>query len=320
MQAQSSAPVRTFTIGTASAAFDESAHAREVAAHLGTEHTELHASPQDALDVIPALADIYDEPFADSSQIPTYLVSRLARPHVTVALSGDGGDEVFGGYTRYVWGERLWTRASRLPPLLRRVGAASLGVVPTATIDRLYEKAEPMVPARWRQRHVGEKLQKVSRALGAASSGALYRSLVSLWDDPSALARQGVEPRTVIDDDSLDAQIPRFAERMMILDLLTYLPDDILVKVDRASMAVSLETRAPLLDHRLVEWVWRLPLEYRSRDGVGKWLLRRLLAQHVPPALFDRPKSGFAVPIAEWLRGPLRPWADELLSESRLLG
>ncbi len=318
MQRQSTKPVRTFTIGFHEALYDEAVHAKAVAAHLGTEHTELYVTPADALDVIPKLPSLYSEPFADSSQVPTYLVSALTRQHVTVALSGDGGDELFAGYNRYVLGQRLWGKLSLLPRPLRRAAAAAITALPAATWNRLAGPLQSLLPASLAQANVGDKLVKGAGVLAAGSSTELYRLLVSHWDDPASLVLGATEPVTLLGDAARHPRTTSFVETMMALDLLTYLPDDILVKVDRAAMGVSLETRVPMLDHRVVEFAWKLPLSLKLRGGVGKWPLRQLLYRYVPPALIERPKMGFGVPIGAWLRGPLRAWAEDLLSESRL--
>ncbi len=314
MQARSSRPVKTFTIGFDEGGYDESADARAVAAHLGTDHSELRLRPGEALDTIARLPDWYDEPFADSSQIPTVLVSAMTRRSVTVALSGDGGDELFAGYNRYLWGAALWRRLGPLPAGLRRGAAGLIRAVRPQRWDALFA----LLPDSRRPRQPGDKLHKLAGVLGAADPDALYRRLVSQWEEPDAVVRGGREPRGALWDGRAAATAADFVERMQYLDSVTYLPDDILAKVDRASMGVSLEARVPLLDHRVVEFAWRLPPSQKIRDGTGKWLLRQVLHRHVPPALTDRPKSGFAVPIDRWLRGPLRDWAEDLLDEGRL--
>ena len=318
MQAQSSRPVRTFTIGFEEREYDESEAARAVAAHLGTEHTELLVTAAEARDVIPRLADIYDEPFADSSQIPTCLVSELARRTVTVCLSGDGGDEIFGGYVRYPWASRVWRRMAPWPPALRRVAGRSLEAMSGAMADGAFRVARPILPAALRHRHPAEKLQKLAGLADAASDNDVYLRLVSQWQDPERLVpgHAGGTPFDAARNGILGS-LP-FVERMMLVDQLTYLPDDILVKVDRASMSVGLEVRAPLLDHRLLEWSWQLPRSLKVGTGHGKILLRRVLARYVPSQLTDRPKTGFGVSIGDWLRGPLRDWAEHLLEPSRL--
>ena len=316
LQAQSSRRVSTFTIGYASGHYDESVHAKAVATHLGTDHTELHVTPQEALAVIPRLPTLYDEPFADASQIPTFLVSELARRHVTVALSGDGGDEVFGGYNRYVTGTRLWSRLGLVPVPVRQGLVRIAEAITPATWDRIGHMSDRVLPARRRGMVTGNTVHKLASVIGLANVDEMYTRLVSTWPDPDALLTTAAEPG--LPWASWHVDLPDPAHRMMLFDLLTYLPDDILVKVDRASMGASLEARAPLLDHRLIEFCWRLPLEQKIRAGEGKWLLRRVLERHVPRSMFDRPKHGFGIPIDGWLRGPLRGWAEDLLSADRL--
>jgi asparagine synthase (glutamine-hydrolysing) len=318
MQAQSSRPVKTFSIGFYIEGYNEAEAAKAVAQHLGTDHTELYVTPEEAQAVIPRLPNLYDEPFADSSQIPTFLVSELARRHVTVSLSGDGGDELFGGYTRYSWANAIWNRTRYVPAHFRQLAAGAIQLVSPATWDRIYGALERGVPDRWRQSLPGDKLHKLAGVLAARDSDALYLRLVSLWKAPNEIVISGKESETLLSDSTLRRSLPDFTERMMYLDLVTYLPDDILVKVDRATMGVSLEARAPLLDHRVVEWAWRLPLSFRLRNGQSKWLLRQVLYRYVPPELIERPKTGFGVPIDAWLRGPLRDWAEELLDERRI--
>lgn len=320
MQEQSPRPVKTFTIGFSEAAYNEAEAAKAVAAHLHTEHTELYVTPAEAQDVIPRLPQLYDEPFADSSQIPTFLVCQMARRHVTVCLSGDGGDELFGGYTRYMIAQRIWNLVRRAPRSARHAAGSAMKSIQTDTWDTLYYALEPLLPERWRQTLPGDKAHKLAGLLAAGDPDGLYRILVSVWKDPAELVIDGKEPASILDDPSLRLKFPDFTERMMFCDLVTYLPDDILVKVDRASMGVSLETRNPLLDHRVVEWAWKLPMSYKRRKNQSKWLLRQVLYRYVPPDLVKRPKMGFGVPIGAWLRGSLRDWAEELLDEKRLRG
>jgi len=309
--------VKTFTIGFAEDAYNEADHARAVARHLGTEHTELTLSAADAIAVIPKLPDLYGEPFADASQIPTYLVSQLARRQVTVSLSGDGGDEVFGGYNRYSWADTIWMSTRFVPRSLRRVLARALTAVPPQQIDRAVAALRPVLPARIRVRHPGDKLHKGAALLSAVDRSGIYLNLVSHWARPdSVTSRHSSEKGTILTDSC--RHLPKFTDEMMLLDSLTYLPDDILVKLDRASMGNSLEARSPFLDHRVIEFAWRLPLELKVRQGKGKWIVRQVLGRYVPPALVDRPKAGFAIPLESWIRGPLRDWAEELLSESSL--
>lgn len=318
MQAQSSRPVKTFTIGFHEEGYNEAEHAKAVARHLGTDHTELYVTPRQALDVIPQLPMLYDEPFSDSSQIPTFLVSQMTRQHVTVSLSGDGGDELFGGYNRYVLGQRLWSKLSRLPVGVRTILARMITGVNPQGWNRLLGPVQTLLPMSLARANIGDKLHKGAGVMAAKTPADLYRLLVSHWPQPAELVLGAAEPPTVLTETSLQPQTGHFVHQMMALDLLTYLPDDILTKVDRAAMGVSLETRVPLLDHRVVEFAWRLPLDYKLRDGVGKWPLRQVLYKYVPKALIERPKMGFGVPIDSWLRGPLRDWAEDLLGESRL--
>lgn len=317
MQAQSSRPVKTFTIGFREAGYDEAQHAAAIARHLGTEHTELYLTPQQARDVIPKLPVIYDEPFADSSQIPTLLVSQLARGHVTVALSGDGGDELFAGYNRYSLARRLWDRLALAPVPLRRILARALTSIAPRSWNSLLAPLLPLAPQRYRIGLPGDKIHKLAGVLEHPTPDSLYRELVSHWNDPLKIVRADREPATALDS-AEDLALSDPVARMMLLDLITYLPGDILTKVDRAAMAVSLETRIPLLDHRVVEFAWRLPLSVKIGASGTKSILRKVLYRHVPRELVDRPKMGFGVPIDDWLRGPLRAWAEDLLDESRM--
>ncbi|MEA2927306.1 MAG: hypothetical protein QOI46_4690 [Alphaproteobacteria bacterium] len=314
MQAQSTRSVKTFSIGFHESGYDEAQCAKQVAAHLGTDHTEFYVEPRHALDVIPHLADWFDEPFADPSQIPTYLVSELTRKHVTVALSGDGGDELFAGYNRYVWAERLARAVNLVPRPLRGASAAALRALAPQSWNRLFG----FVPAAWRPALPGDKLHKITTLLDNPQPDAIYRRLVSQWERPEEVAAAGREPRGPLWDPTIAHDFPDLVPRMQLLDMITYLPDDILTKVDRATMAVGLEGRVPLLDHRVVAYSWSLPLEFKLRGGRSKWLLRQVLDRYVPRSLIDRPKMGFGVPIDAWLRGPLREWAESLLAPARL--
>ncbi|MBC7905454.1 MAG: asparagine synthase (glutamine-hydrolyzing) [Rhodospirillaceae bacterium] len=311
MQKQSTRPVRSFSIGFHEKGYNEAPHAVAVARHLGTDHTELYATDENSRSIVPRLAEIYDEPFADSSQIPTRLVAALARGHVTVSLSGDGGDELFCGYNRYMWMQRLARIMHATPNGLRGLACTMAQAVPVGA----YDAVAGLVPAKLRPVQAGDKAHKLATILGAASPAEAYRRMTSLWQNPEALV-PGAAPAVpaawsgVADSDMV--------AEMMYLDTMAYLPDDILAKVDRATMDVSLEARIPLLDHRVFELAWSLPSSLRLRDGQGKWALRQVLYRHVPQALIDRPKMGFGVPIGAWLRGPLRPWAEELLSAERL--
>ena len=315
MQAHAARPVKTFSIGFREAEYDEAPFAATVARHLGTDHTELYVTPAEALDVIPMLPAIYDEPFADSSQIPTYLVSRLARQKVTVSLSGDGGDEFFGGYHRYFLGQRFWRKVERVPAFARPIAGRALRRVSVPVWDAMLSPHSRLVPGRLRRARAGERIHKLANAMVSDNSVSSYDEMLSMWRDvvPGARALP-----TAISDRAAWPHLDDRIERMMFLDQAFYLPDDILVKVDRASMAVSLEAREPLLDNRLIELAWRLPLGMKLRGGEGKWILRKLLTRFVPPNLIERPKMGFGMPIDQWLRGPLRGWAEALLSERSL--
>lgn len=313
MQAAHTEKVRTFTIGFDDPAYNEAPHAAAIARHLGTNHTELTVTARDAMDVIPNLPEWYDEPFADSSQIPTYLVSAMTRKHVTVALSGDGGDELFAGYNRYKLARNAWRGLSLLPRSMRNVMAKSISAVSPECWSRLLSGVSAgRLPAQ-----AGDKLHKVAEVLGLPDGAAVYRRLVSHWD-PAQVAPAATERQGILWDGEIQKEFPDFLDQMQLLDLVTYLPDDILTKVDRASMAVALEVRVPIIDHRVVEFAWRLPERAKLRGGTTKWLLRQVLYDHVPRALIERPKVGFGIPLGEWLRGPLRDWAESLLDEQRL--
>ncbi|HVP29458.1 MAG TPA: asparagine synthase (glutamine-hydrolyzing) [Myxococcota bacterium] len=312
MQAESAAPVKTFSIGYTEESWSEAHHAKEVAAHLGTEHHELIVEPRHALAVIDRLPEWFDEPFGDSSQIPTYLVSELTRRHVTVSLSGDGGDELFAGYPRYAHAETRAARLETIPRVLRPALRAVIRALPSSAWDALGR----ISPRRVGQ--LGARLSVAAKLLADAGPDLLYRDLVTNWSEPETLVPGSREPVDELWLGGLAAAVPDFAERVQLVDLLTYLPGDILTKVDRASMAVSLEARVPLLDHRVVELAWRLPRHMKVRGDTTKWLLRAVLERFVPRALTDRPKMGFGIPVGAWLRGPLRAWAEELLSERRL--
>jgi asparagine synthase (glutamine-hydrolysing) len=314
MQAQASKPAKTFTIGFNVPGYNEAEHAKAVAAHLGTEHTELYVSPQDALDVVPDLPHMYDEPFADSSQLPTFLLSRMTREHVTVSLSGDGGDELFCGYNRYGQGYNLYRRLRGLPGPVQRGIALSLANAPAHTIDVMMQA----MPRRLRYPALGDRLRKLGDILSHSEGAAYYRGLVSQFQNPSQLVPGAVEAETLLSQPGQWPDLADYREVMMYLDTLTYLPGDILTKVDRASMAVSLEARVPLLDHRVIEYAWSMPLEQKINHGQQKWPLREVLSRHIPRDLFERPKMGFGVPIEHWLGGPLRDWAETLLSEKAL--
>lgn len=314
MQAQSPRPVKTFTIGFNEAGFNEAVHAKAVANHLGTDHTELYVTPNQAMEVIPKLPDLYCEPFADSSQIPTFLVSQLAKQKVTVSLSGDAGDELFCGYNRYKLTAQLWRKLSLMPTSIKGVTSKLITSISPSTWDRL----GGIILGGKSYAALGDKMHKGASVLASADFRALYLGVVSQISNPADWVIGGNErPNKLTDNSPLLSEFNDI-EKMMLLDTINYLPGDILVKVDRAAMGVSLEGRVPFLDHRIVEFAWTLPLGYKLRDGQTKWPLRQLLYRYVPRELIERPKMGFGVPIGDWLRGPLRDWAETLLSENRL--
>lgn len=318
MQAQSSRPVQTFTIGFDDAGYNEAKHAKAVAKHLGAEHTELYVRPEDAQSVIPKLSSIYCEPFADSSQIPTFLVSQLARQQVTVALSGDGGDELFGGYNRYLMAQRVLSNNRKLPKHIRKIMAHGLVALSPSRWDALFDKLSPVIPSKLQLRTPGDKAHKLAGVLDIDNEHECYYRLTSHWQDPASIVIGAKEPLTLITDINAWTQTDSFQHAMMAMDAQTYMTDDVLVKVDRAAMANSLETRVPMLDNRVIELAWRMPLEYKIRNGEGKWLIKQVLFRHVPQALIERPKMGFGIPLHDWLRGPLRDWAESLLDVSLL--
>jgi asparagine synthase (glutamine-hydrolysing) len=318
MQAQSQQKVKTFSIGVHEPNYNEAQYAKAVAQHLGTDHTELYVTPNEALAVIPKLPSLYDEPFSDCSQIPTFLVSQLARNHVTVSLSGDGGDELFAGYNRYFWGRKIWQTLAWIPKAVRHSTAKALTSVSPQTWDQGFTTLNSILPAKLKVAVSSNKLHKLASILAVPNPDIMYGCLVSHWQEQEKVVIGGSEPSTVLKNPNLCASLPDFTERMMYLDLISYLPDDILVKVDHASMGVSLESRIPFLDHRVVEFAWQIPLSMKIRGNQGKWLLRQVLYKYVPKELIERPKQGFGIPIDSWLRGPLREWAEDLLNESRL--
>jgi asparagine synthase (glutamine-hydrolysing) len=317
MQKISSRPVRSITIGFDNPSYDEAPFAARVARHLGTDHTTVYINSGEAMDVIPHLPHIYDEPFADSSQIPMYLVSRVARQNVTVSLSGDGGDELFAGYTRHRWIPAVFSRLKRTPSILRTLVSNSLLVFTPQDWDRLFERIGPALPHFMREGKSGDKIQKLAKMIAAPGAEEMYRTVRSFWDAPAKLVLDSLEPESQ-SVSSCCAELRDPTDKLLLLDLMTYLPDDILVKVDRAAMAVSLETRLPLLARQVIEFAWRLPTSLKIRHGHTKWILRQVLYRYVPKELIERPKSGFAIPLHEWLRGPLREWAEDTLSEARL--
>lgn len=312
MQSLSAQKVKTFTIGFDNPGYNEAEHAKAVARHLGTEHTELYVSGDDALNVVPKLPDIYGEPFADSSQIPTFLVSQMAREHVTVSLSGDAGDELFGGYNRYQYLPKVWHKLGRLPAPARKLAARLIEAAPPSRWDAIASGLSPVTPASLRVRLPGEKLHKLAGVMRHDSASQMYDHVVSQWQNAEDVVIGARLPGLASLGDS------DFAAWMMRQDTLTYLPDDILAKVDRAAMAVSLETRVPFLDHRIVEFASTLPMSLKIRNGNTKWILRELLYRYVPRELIERPKMGFGIPLHDWLRGPLRDWAESLLDPQRL--
>jgi asparagine synthase (glutamine-hydrolysing) len=315
MQDQSNRPIQTFTVGFDETAFDESPYALAVAKHLKTDHHELRVTSADALELIPNLPELYDEPFADSSQIPTYFICQAARQKVTVALSGDAGDELFGGYNRYFWGRRIWKKFSWLPPGARRLlGKGILG----PSVDA-WDAMNYFLPRNYQVTNLGSKAYKMAYRLEQVENlDDLYRSLVMIWPEGKDIVKSSKKLPTILDYPNIVENISEAEHRMMLWDSLTYLPDDILTKVDRAAMGVSLETRIPFLDHRVAELAWRMPLNMKLRNGKGKWALRQILYKHVPSNLIERPKAGFGIPLGQWLRGPLLDWAENLINEERL--
>jgi len=315
MQDQSNRPIQTFTVGFDEIEFDESPYALAVAKHIGTEHHELRVTSTDALNIIPNLPEIYDEPFADSSQIPTHFICQAARQKVTVALSGDGGDELFGGYNRYFWAKRIWNKLAWLPPVARRLLGRGISLFPVDTWDAI----NYVLPNHYQNSNLGDKAHKMAHRLEQVENlDDLYRNLLMIWQEGNDLVKNSSKLPTILDDTNIIKNISESEQRMMLWDSLIYLPDDILTKVDRAAMGVSLETRAPFLDHRIAELAWKLPLHMKIRDGQGKWALRQVLYKYVPRDLIDRPKAGFGIPIGEWLRGPLRDWAEDLINHEKL--
>ncbi len=315
MQALSSRPVKSFSIGLGEADYNEATHACSVARHLGTEHTELYITPGDAREVIPLLATTYDEPFADSSQIPTFLLARLTRQKVTVSLSGDGGDEIFGGYNRHLWCRHLERSITWIPWSVRRALAAVIHKVQPPQLDLLYRISTAFTANDRKQRLPGQKAHKLADALMAKDIQSAYRLLASHWLDPYSIVIGSQEPPAIHGNPESWLRMASATEHLILLDSLTYLPDDILTKIDRATMAVSLEARVPFLDHRIAEFVWRLPLIMKIKNRTGKRILRQVLYRYVPASLVDRAKTGFGVPLESWLRGPLREWAEELIAE-----
>ena len=318
MQRESRNAIKTFSIGFTDREFDESQHAEAVANHLGTEHTSLLVTPREAQSVIPLLPDLYDEPFSDSSQIPTFLVSRLAREKVTVSLSGDGGDELFAGYNRHTWVGKLWRWMRYTPAGLRKVAARGVMSVPSSTWNNVARRIGYVIPPLRHQRRVGENMHKLSGVLAARGPQEIYAQLISHWHDGDGLVLGANSNRQAVEKGDLGLDGSEYAQKMLLMDQTNYLPNDILTKVDRASMGVSLEARVPLIDHRVFEFAWRLPLTMKVRERQSKWILRQLVYRMIPADLMERPKAGFGIPIGEWLRGPLKQWAGDLLDESRI--
>ena len=315
MQSQFSTPINTFTIGFNENSFNEAIYAKEVAKYLGTNHNELYVSPKDAMNVIPDLATMYDEPFADSSQLPTYLLSRMAKQHVTVCLSGDGGDELFGGYNRYIQGVRF----KKYPQSLKKVIYGILSQLTPAQFNLVYDKLTPLLPSSYRSSNPANHIQKIISILNLENDWEIYERLTTFsFSDNIIIKGESQLNNTISNLFDVKLRDIGFENKMMIADSLTYLTDDILCKVDRAAMSVSLETRVPFLDHRLVEFAWELPLHMKIRNGKGKWILRELLNKYIPPSLIDRPKMGFAMPIDIWLRNDLKDWAESLLNEKKI--
>lgn len=317
MQKNTAHSVKTFTIGTDNADYNEAKHAKAIAQHLGTEHTEFYVSSRNALDIIPNLPQLYDEPFADSSQIPTYIVAKLAQQHVTVALSGDAGDELFAGYNRYFWAERIWKKITIIPSPLRPLFAKLLKTISIHQWDTLNKLTKQWQPNTLHNHLLGDKIHKLADCINQLSNtndlDSLYRSLVSEWGETSPVISNYSSPNTLLTTPEIWPKLSSHQERMMYLDSMTYLPDDILTKVDRAAMATSLETRIPFLDPDIIQFAWRIPLKYKIHNNQGKWLLRQVLYRHIPKELIERPKQGFSLPIDQWLRTDLRDWAETLL-------
>lgn len=318
MQSRSVRPVETFSIGFNEADYNEAIYAKAVAKHLGTSHTELYVTAKQAMDVIPSLAQMYDEPFADCSQIPTHLVARLARKDVTVTLSGDGGDELFAGYWRHFMAMRIWNNAQRFPKIMRQMLTNTMTGLSPSTWDNMRAGVDCLLPEKLRNFPIGDRLYKLADVIKSQDEKDLYCVLVSDWTNGEELVLGAKEERLKVIEDSDSLAITDFRSKMMYLDAMTYLPGDILTKVDRSTMSVSLETRVPFLDPDVIAFAWRVPMEMKIKNGQGKWLLRQLLARHIPESLFNRPKMGFGVPIDSWLRGPLREWAEDLLDEQKL--
>ena len=311
MQSQSSSPVESFSIGFDEEGYNEAVYSKQIAQHLGTKHTDLYVSAQDAINVIPELSSLYDEPFSDSSQIPTYLVSEMTKKSVSVSLSGDAGDELFGGYNRYLWTRKIWNKVKFMPPSVKKfIAWGMLSVSPMAWNKILYQIVSMPLP--------GDKIHKLANLLPAKSADDFYFHLISHWYDVESIVIGAECVVAPVANNISKLELGSIEQNMMYLDSISYLPDDILTKLDRAAMGVSLETRIPFLNHHVVEFAYQLPLSMKIRNGQSKWILRQVLDKYIPRELMERPKMGFAVPIDSWLRGPLRDWAESLLDESRL--
>ncbi|MCB0355976.1 MAG: asparagine synthase (glutamine-hydrolyzing) [Bdellovibrionales bacterium] len=318
MQKLSPQKIKTFSIGFTDSDFNEAPHASAVAQHLGTDHNELYVTPKEAWEVVPQLAKIYDEPFADSSQIPTYLVAKLARSQVTVSLSGDGGDELFAGYNRYFMAAKIWNKLSKQPFLIKKLGIKAIESLTPEQWDHFYGGVKKVLPKSLQFNQLGDKLYKSTQVLKAQSDMDMYLRLISYWQNITDVVPKSCRSWSILN--LLDSEIKNLdpREQMMYLDFNTYLGEDILTKVDRATMAWSLESRIPMLDRRVIELAWSLPLDFKIHKGQGKWILKQLLYRYVPQALIERPKMGFGIPIGEWIKGPLRDWAETLLAEDSL--
>ena len=318
MQEQSSKPVQSFSIGVDNIQFNEAPFAKKVAKHLGTEHHELYINAKQARDVIPKLPKLYDEPFSDSSQIPTFLLSEMAQKHVKVSLSGDGGDEIFGGYNRYMLGHSIWPKIISMPKSLRKLLAGLIFSFSPTDWDKIMTPALYLAPQRFRHTKIGDSLHKTAHILNSSSIQEIYNFLISHWSIKENIVIGANNANTILDNENKIIEKLSYPEQMMFFDTLTYLPGDILVKLDRAAMGTSLETRTPFLDHRVIDLAWKLPLNMKIRNTEKKWCLKELLYKRVPKELIERPKMGFSVPIGDWLRGPLRDWAEHLLDEKKM--
>jgi asparagine synthase (glutamine-hydrolyzing) len=318
MQKISPRPVKTFSIGFHEEEYNEAGHAKEIAKHLGTEHHEYFLTPEETLNIIPKIPSIYDEPFADASQIPTFLVSQFARQHVTVCLSGDGGDEFFGGYKRYLWAKYFQKRINRFPAFFTNASAGFVSYIPARVWDRLLSPVKAFLPGELGGSYFGDKLHKIAEIIKGSEKDFFYKSLISHWRQTDNLVVGGTEPLTANWEGLFAPNGLKLLDQMMLTDMFLYLPDDILTKVDRASMAVSLEARVPFLDPRIAEFAWKVPEKMKLHKRSGKMILRQVLYRHVPKEMVERPKMGFGVPIDSWLRGPLKNWGEELLNEERL--